>query len=169
MTLAGQFPLVPNSELVAVAWIGSIPGIGPDIVATTLPPPADKDGGPSGWVTRGDGFAVVSVVGGNPDDMLPVHRPVLQVDTYATRPGADQPPWNIAALLAQTIVEARLDSLTAPRPLNITVKGRQYPLAAVQAARALTSPRRIRDDAGDYARYSFDLALTWITVGQVTD
>lgn len=160
-------PLVTTDELVAVAWIATIPGVGPGIVATTLPPDTDRDGKPAEWVVRGDGFVTVTVVGGTPDPMLPVHRPVFQVDTWAVLPGSGRPPWGIASNLAETIVQAAIDRTRPPRLLEITVKGKRYPDATVDAATVLQSPRRVPDDPGDYARYMFDLQLQWKTVGEV--
>jgi hypothetical protein len=158
-------PLVANDELVAVAWLSTITGLSADMVATQLPPSATADGKPSDWVKRGLGFATVAVVGGNPDMFLPVGRPVIQVDTWAKVGGSNMPPWGVANRLGQTIVRATWDRVTIARPLSITAHGVRYPNAAVQSAYVLSSPRRITDDAGDFARYTLDLQLHWITPG----
>ncbi len=163
---ADLLPRFATDELVTVAWIGSIPGLSPQMVATQLPPDTEKDGSPAAWVKTG--FVTVSVVGGNPDDMLPVDRPVMQIDTWATIPGSNKPPWERANRLAKAIQKATIDRVSIPRPLTIVSKGVVYPSAAVQGARALSTPRRVYDDAGDYARYTFDLWLSWITLGEVT-
>lgn len=145
-----------------MAFIASIPGIGPDIVATQVPPDANEDNTPAEWVARGQGFVQVIAIGGNPDPLLPVHRTVLQVDTWAVKPGSNKPPWEIANVLAETIVFATWDRIGLSRPLDITVKGVQYPTAVVQGARVLTDPRRTWGDTGAYAHYSMDLWLQWI-------
>ena len=157
----------PTAELVAVSWIATIPGIGPDIVATQVPPDANKDGTPAAWVARGQGFVQVIAIGGNPDPLLPVHRTVFQVDTWAAKPGSNKPPWEIANVLAETIVFATWDRVTLSRRLDIRVKGEPYPPAVVQGARVLTDPRRTWGDTGAYAHYSMDLQLQWMSLRDV--
>lgn len=153
-------PLLPNDELVATAWIASVPGFTPAMVGTQLPPDVNADGSVASWIATG--YVTVSVVGGSPDPMLPINRPVLQVDCWATVPGSNKPPWNKAAALASAIRYATWDRTRIPRPLVATVAGVQYPLAVVQSAYIVTAPRRLYDDQGDYARYQADVALSWI-------
>lgn len=156
-------PLEPNDELVAAAWLASIPGLSPAMVATTLPPDVDpRTGNPAAWVTTG--FVTVSVAGGNPDAMLPVNRPVMQVDCWATRPGSNKPPWWQAAAIASVIRRATWNLVAIPRPLTITANGVAYPGAIVRAAYMATAFRRLYADSADYAQYSGDLALDWIKV-----
>jgi hypothetical protein len=153
-------PLLPNDEIVGVAWLGSIPGLSPAMVGTQLPPDVDPNGSVASWIATG--FVTVSVVGGTPDAMLPIDRPVLQVDCWATVPGSNKPPWNKAAALASAIRYATWDRVRIPRPLVASVNGAEYPLAVVQSAYLATSFRRVYDDQGDYARLQGDLALSWI-------
>jgi hypothetical protein len=144
-------------------------GIDPSIVATQLPEDADKDGTPADWVTKRQGFATVAVLGGSPSPDLPISHAVFQVDCWATVPGSNKPPWGVANRLAAQIVAACLDRVAMRRKLTITVRGVLYPPAAVQGATAMTVPRRMVDDVGDYARYQFDLALSWTWLGQVSN
>ncbi len=170
MTSLSSEPLVnlDSDELVAVAWIASIDGFNASFVATQLPEPADAKGQPASWVTTPPyGFVTVSVVGGSEDPLLPIHRPVMQVDCWALRPGSGKPPWNTANRLASHIIAASRNGQATPRRLTISANGVDYPAATVQGAKALTSPRRILDDAGDFAHYSLDLWLQWITVSEV--
>jgi hypothetical protein len=160
-------PNYANDEIVTIAWIASIPGFSPDMVATQLPPSANKDGTPAGWVVAGKGFVTVAVAGGTPDPLLPVKRVVMQVDCWATRPGSNKPPWNVANALAMAIQFATWDRVTMSRRLTLGVRGQPYPMASVQGAAMMTAPRRILDDAGDFARYSFDLGLQWITLADI--
>lgn len=153
------FPLQPNDELVGVSWLGSIAGLSTQMVATTLP--SDD----TTWTQTG--FITVSVVGGTPNAYLPEESPVMQVDCWATVPGSNKPPWFKANALARVIRRATLDRYNIPRVLTITANGITYPKAVVKTAYLATSFRRIYDDAGDYARYSGDVALTWVTVGEV--
>jgi hypothetical protein len=168
--MAGTLPLLATDELVAIAWISSITGLSPDIVATQLPAPARKDGTPADWVSAPPfGFVVVSAVGGNPDESLPVNRPVIQVDCWATKPGSNKPPWGRANRIAQAIVAATQDRVTIPRHLTLNANGVIYPPAVVQGAKVMTTPRRTFDDVGDFARYQLDLWLQWIQLDMVTN
>lgn len=165
--MSPSLPLAASSELVAAAWIGSIPGLSQAMVGTLLPPDVNADDTPAAWVDTG--FVTVSVVGGNPDPLLPVERPVMQVDCWATVPGSNKPPWLKAAALAAAIQRATWDRYRIPRPLAITVNGVAYPSAVVQGAAMVSHFRRIYDDQGDYARYQGDLALSWVTVNDRLD
>ena len=165
--MSTPLPLSATDELVAVAWIGSIPGLSTAMVDTQLPPDVDADGTPAAWINTG--FVTVSVVGGTPNDELPVERPVMQVDCWATRPGSNKPPWMMAAMLSRVIRRAVLDRYTISRPLTPVINGVVYPKAVVTTAYMATSFRRGYDDAGDYAHYQGDLALNWVTVNDHLD
>lgn len=161
-------PLRPTDELVATAWIASIPGLSAAMVGTQLPSDVDPDGsGPADWVTTG--YVTVAVVGGTPDPLLPVSRPVVQVDCWATNPGSNKPPWLMAAAIASAIRRATWDRYTIARPLPISVNGVVYPTAVVQTAYMATAFRRLYDDQADYARYQGDLALSWVTANDTLD
>jgi hypothetical protein len=154
----------PTDEMVAAAWIATIPGFTPAMAGTQLPPDADKAGQPTPWVETG--FVTVAVVGGSPSADLPMGEPVIQCDCYATVPGSNFPPWNFAARLATSIVTATRSRTTIPRPLTITEGPVSYGVAVVKDASVTTSPRRLYDDVGDYARVQMDLSLAWIVVGE---
>lgn len=160
-------PLLATSELVAVAWLGSIPAIetigGTQVVATTLPPDAGPDGKAAAWTKTG--FITVTVVGGSPDVYVPEKKPVLQVDCWATRPGSSRPPWDQANALMETIRYATLQRTGFNRVLALSARGMAYPSAVVDSAYFLTEPHRDYSDAADYARYLVDLQLIWRTVG----
>lgn len=145
-----------NDELVAVSWIGSIPGFSTGMVATTLPADETK------WAETG--FVTVSVVGGNPDSYLPVNRPVMQVDCWAVKIGDAHPPWGIAANIANAIKYAAWDRRGFPRVLTLTAGPVTFPPAVVQGVYLATAFRRAYGDQGNYAHYQADLALSWITV-----
>lgn len=162
-----SLPLRATDELVAVAWIGTIPGLSPGMVGEQLPEDVNSNGTVAAWVSTG--FVAVSVVGGTPSDLLPVNQAVMQVDCWATMPGSNKPPWFKAAAISRAILRATWDRYRISRPLTITVNGIAYPSAVVQSAYMATSFRRVYDDAGDYARYSGDLALTWVTVNDRLD
>ena len=148
------------TDLVAVAWVKTIPGLVADGVATQLP--ADE----TTWASNG--FVVVpATVGGTPHQNIPVRRPVCQVECWATVPGSDKLPWGMANALAEQIRAGTYDRTTFGRPLNIVAGGVTYPTARVISARCHTEPRRIWSDAGDYAGFTFDLGLQWVAAGEV--
>ena len=149
----------PN-DLVAQAWIRSIPGLVADGVAGQLP----KD--ETSWAQNG--FVVVpTTVGGTPHSTIPIRRPVCQVECWGTVPGSSRLPWEIPNQLAEQIRFGTYDRTSFGRPLNITVGKVAYPTAFVRSATCLTEPRRIWSDAGDYAGFMFDLALIWVATGEV--
>jgi len=154
----------PTDELVAAAWIATIPGFSQAMVATQLPADADRAGNPAPWVATG--FVTVAVAGGTPSPDLPEQSPVIQADCWATVPGSNKPPWFKANRLATAIVRAARNRTTVPRPLTITSGPVVYGVVSVRAAYVTTTPRRIYDDAGDYARYQLDLALSWVVPGE---
>ena len=152
-------PRLATNELVAVAWLGSIPGLSTQMVSTQLP--ADD----TAWAATG--FITVAVVGGSPNIYLPVKKPVFQVDCYAVKPGSNKPPFWKANVLAETVRYGTLPRVGFNRPLSLSAGGVSYPPARVQTAYVVTEPRRRYSDAADYAVYSFDLALEWLTIGDV--
>lgn len=148
-----------TTDLVAVAWIRTIPGLVADGVATQLP--ADE----TTWAANG--FVVVPTqVGGAPHATMPLHRPVVQVECWGTVPGSDKLPWGIPDQLAAQIFAGTQDRTTFGRPLTITAGGVTYPKARVLSAKMLTEPRRAWHDAGDYAGKTFSLALQWVGAGE---
>lgn len=158
MTLVAQ--LHSPTDLVAVAWIASIPGLVADGVATQLPADETK------WAANG--FVVVPVsVGGTPHSSIPVRRPVVQVETWGTVPGSDRLPWGIPAQLAEQIRMGTYDRRTLGRALDIRAGSVAYPAAHVLGARMITEPRRIWSDVGDYAGFTFDLMLHYVAAGEV--
>jgi hypothetical protein len=149
------------TDLVAVEWIRTIPGLVADGVATQLPV---KD--EASWAANG--FVVVPVtVGGSPQDQAPVHRPVCQVECWGTVPGSDRLPWGIPNQLALQIMAGCWDRTTFGRALSITSGGVSYPTAWVKSAKCLTEPRRVWSDVGDFAGYILDLLLVWVAAGEV--
>lgn len=146
----------PNSELVAVALLRLVPeivtaGIG---VATELP------GEPVGWV--GGAFVQVSSVGGSPDRYVPIARPVLQVDCYAAAANSTRSPWGRANGVAEYIRSAMYGGMLMP--VRLTMPSGAYNRADAIGAWMLTEPRRVLDDAADFARFTFDMQIDWVEV-----
>lgn len=143
-----------NSELVAVAWIASIPGFTAGVAAQL---PQDT----SQWTSTG--FVTVTVVGGSPHTYLPVRRPVVQVDTWATQsstPGrtTSKPPWYKANTLAEWIVAETYETDRVCRLLTLKPS---YPKARVLTLHPLTEPRRVFGEQVGIARFTVDLWLHW--------
>lgn len=147
--------MYPTGELVAQAWIASIPGWSAGVGQQL---PADD----STWTETG--FVTVSVVGGSPDVDIPIKKPVVQVDCWATMPGSNKPPWRMAANLAEQIRVACYDRLMFGRELRPRVDEIVYLTARATTAYMVTEPRPLYDDAADYAHYQFDLSLWWVTL-----
>lgn len=148
------------TDLVAVTWISTIPGLVADGVATQLP--ADE----TTWAVNG--FVVVpTTIGGTPHRNIPVRRPVVQVECWGTVPGSDKLPWGIPNQLAEQIRAGTYDRRTFGRALAIRAGSVTYPAASVKSATCLTEPRRIWSDVGDYAGFTFDLSLVWVAAGEV--
>jgi hypothetical protein len=148
------------TDLVAQAWIRTIPGLTADGVAGQLP--SDE----TSWADGG--FVVVPItVGGTPHDTIPIRRPVVQVETWATVPGSDKLPWGLANQLAEQIRAGTYDRVNFGRPLTITSGPVAYPSARVLSAKVMTEPRRVWSDVGDYAGFVLDLMLQWVQIGEV--
>lgn len=149
------------TELVAQAWIRTIPGLVCDGVAGQLP----KDNQES-WSENG--FIVVpTTVGGSPHSAAPLRKPVCQVECWATNPESNSLPWGKANQLAEQILAGTYDRLSFGRPLAIRSGSVTYPTASVKSATCLTEPRRIWSDAGAFAGYQLDLLLIFVAQGEV--
>ena len=148
-----------ETDLVAVFWIRSIPGIAADVVATQLPSDEAK------WAANGAVVVPVNV-GGTPHSSMALRRPVVRVECWGTVPGSDKLPWGIPSQLCEQVRAGCNDRTTFSRLLVITAGSVTYPVARVLSARMLTEPRRIWSDAGDFAGKQFNLALQWVSAGE---
>jgi hypothetical protein len=142
-----------NTDLAATAWLGSLLGLTPAMVATTLP----EDN--TTWAASG--FVTVRTVGGTPEMYVPMREPVVSVDCYATAGAGNQAPYAQANNLAETIVAACQNLASFGAVLHGPAG---YPDMRVLQAHALQEPRRLFGDRSFYARYQFDLALYWIAL-----
>lgn len=158
-TPAAAAQLHATTDLVAVAWLRTVPGLTADLVATQLPSDETK------WAANG-AVVVPLRVGGTPHSTMALKRPVVQVDCWATVPGSDKIPWGIADQLCEQIRMGCLDRTTFNRPLAITAGGLTYPGARVLSAKMLTEPRRIWSDQADYGGYSFNLGFQFVSSGE---
>lgn len=148
-------PLRPNTELVAIAWLASVPGLSIEGIATTLPDA-------SAWPL--DGFVVVTGGVGTTALDVPARNPVVQIDAFATRPGSNKPPWGRVDLLCEAIIAETRERDRAVRDLPLSAGSVTYPPVRVSGVRALAEPRRAYGDPADWAHKVFDLQLLWVEV-----
>lgn len=146
----GRMGLRPVTDLVAQAWLASLPTLSAGMVGSTLPQ------GDS-WVTTG--FVQVTVVAGSVDIRTGLRTPHVQVDCWARRPASTKPPWRHANQLAETVLAAAVGGTGQQTVLDLGVN---YDRARLLTVCPLGEPRRVSDPDGSYARYSFDLNIVWI-------
>lgn len=148
-------PLVAvNSELVAVAWALSLPGMPVGGVATELPELA-------AWASSG--FVTIdTIAGGSPDvDTGVLRRPVVQYSCWAARPESSRrPPWGRAFELAELLV--RCCEASSEHYAKVVTIRAPFEQATVRDARAFSEPRRFPSpDPAGHARVTLDVQLTW--------
>lgn len=148
--------LHPTTELVAQAWLATIPGIAAGMVATQLPDNSS---------IAASGFVTVAGVGGTPATDVPMGQPVLSIDTWATNSGipgrtTSKVPWGKAAALAQLVFLATFNPALGQQSLAMPVAG--FASARVLSPRALTEPRRAYGDQGQYAHYVMNVLIPWV-------
>ncbi len=158
----------PTSRLTAVGWlIAAVPGFTAAMVGTKLP----QD--PSKWTATG--FVEVGpVVGGTPEPLLPVAKPVVSVHcwgvngTQAYTDGSpnpvwswsNKPPWARTAQLCEQIRAAALATkYSGPKQVAMPTSG--YAHAYVSVASLVSEPREVFGDVASYAHYVFDLEVIW--------
>lgn len=152
----------PNSELVAVAWLGGITGLTSAMVSMTLPSDTSTWSA-TGFVTVGSGdIGSSGIIGGTPDPYTRLRNPVASVHTWAVKPGSAKPPWRMAANLAELIVAGCYDEDNMRRVLVLPTG---YGCARVMEATVLREPSRVPGDQGGYARFYLDLQLHWVSLG----
>lgn len=149
-------PLLPNTDLVAVAWLKrnakfTAKGVG---VATTIPDDLPQ---------LRAGFLHVVRVGGSPSIDLPVRAPVVQVSAYAApAEGSSKMPWAQASQLAEWVWEQTFSAADQNVTLAFSVAG--YAQARVMTAVALSEPLRVENDPSGYARVDIEVLINWTGV-----
>lgn len=142
-----MFP--PTSEIVAITWLKTIPGLPSGQIATDLP------GDESKWDEHG--FVTVNDIAGTPDMYVPIAHPVLHIDCWAVTRGSNRPPWRKANVLAEYIRAATTnDSL-----LGVTALPAQFEDCRVMSAYMVSEPVPMNADEARFAVYGFDLAVHW--------
>lgn len=150
--------LIPNDEVVAVAWLqAAVTGL-TGKVATALPDPP--------WNADNE-FVQVMQVGGTPDIHLPILEPVVSVNCFAMVTGSTKPPWNHANQLAMKIWKAtQAIRYGTSAAVALDLPG-AYGNALVRAVTAVSQPRRVPSDPSQFAVYNLDLLLSWVPAQEV--
>lgn len=151
-------PTLPNSELVALAWIRDVVTAYDVGVGTTLQGP-DPDTQELSWADTG--FVVVSVVGGNINGTVPIREPVLSCDCYAYQRNGLRPPWGQANSIAETIVAASRVYQWGDTQRAVTLPT-TFGRALVREGTVVNEPERRPADEAGYARYGFELKISWL-------
>lgn len=146
-----------TTDLVAVAWLASLPDFSAAMVGSILPRPDNN--GVLPWAATG--FVQATTVGGGSDMYVPLTSPAIQVDCWATQSNSDLPPYAKANALAESIRWACLDDDNFQGALTLRDG---YAQARVKSAYLLTEPRRVYADEADYGRYLTNLTLNWVEV-----
>lgn len=150
-------PLLPNDELVALAWLVAAVPLASSKVATTLPSPPWTD----------DEFVQIMQVGGSSDPDTMLARPVVSVNCFAMKADSIKPPWGQANHLASSIWQATYQRRWAPHNAVELTMPTGYGRAVVLSVFAVSRPRRIPSDPSQYAVYNLDLEFAWIPASVV--
>lgn len=152
-----------NSELVARAWLRTVPGLPVNQIGTTLP----QDN--STWASSG----YVQIISTSPlarsSKYFRYRAPVLTAHCWATNPNAQTPPWGKACDLAECIYDALLVEGNGIEGLDLGVTG--APLVRVLQAWPLGEVKRIPwgfpsgqgsfVDPANTAHYTLDFQIAW--------
>jgi hypothetical protein len=148
--------VVPSTERIVAAWLATIPGITPAMVATSLPTDT------STWASTG--FLTVEPVGGLPViEGPPVRRPLVQVSVWCVRPGAQRPPWGMADSLMELVMRAAVGSRVG-RSVDVALSvgtPASTASARILSVWAVSEPRRLWSDDSSFAHRQVDLRVDW--------
>ena len=144
-------PQLPVTDIVAVAFLRTVPELDPLKVSTKLP--ADR----TAWA---DGFTQAVGIGGIPGLYMPLHMPIVEVMCWTANLDSGKPPWHKANQLAEHIKAYCLDQASVELDLALTSFGDYFP-ARLHTAYFVNGPRRLPLDDGSAARYVGELQLNW--------
>lgn len=156
--------LLPNNELVVVAWLkANVPYLEGN-VATSLPGASDANY--ESWSSKG--FVVVNAFGGNMHAELGIRKPVASLTYYAINRTSGKPLWGVAAQLAEQVRDVVVPTgkkLASTRgEYLLTNLGANYKDAKVLNTFWRSEPRRRPGDNGDFAVYTNDIEMHWVVV-----
>lgn len=141
----------PVTDLVAQAWLASLPGFTAGMVGARLPQDT------TGWETTG--FVQVFTVGGTVENYTGVRHPRVQVNCWAVKPAGASPPWGRANALAETVIDGAVNGTGQQTTLAL---GAYHDPARVLSVTVASEPRRLPGDQGAYACYTFDMVINWV-------
>lgn len=151
--------IAATSELVAISWLTTLPGITSGMVASTLPVlPTDPVALAASWASTG--FLTVAIAGGTPDLDLPIRRPLVQVDAWWVAPNSQRPPWAKCDQLMAKVMAGCHGTISGTREVNCQAGTSTVP-ARVYSAWAAMEPMRLYSDDASYAHLRCDLRLDW--------
>jgi hypothetical protein len=151
-----------NSELAAMAWLKTVPGLPIDKIGTTLP----QD--PNAWAE--DGFIQPIITGkGSSSRYYGYRAPVVTVHCWAVNPTKQTPPWWKANELAENIHEHLLVENNGGE--NIVLPKAGYRKIRILQAWVIEEPKRIPwgfpsgqgsfVDPGNAAHYTVSFQMAW--------
>lgn len=149
----------PDAEIVAAAWIMSIPNIEIDLADWRLP-----------WDLNTpvhNGYAQVTVIGGVPLKDSPYFESIIQVDCWVEAPSEDRIFRMQASALAKQLQYACLDRKNVkrgvlPQPYLWNGQTITYANAHVASVYCMQEPHRMQStDNSLYEGYSMDMMFTW--------
>lgn len=138
----------PDSEMVAVTWLRSLPELSDVGVATTLP---------AKWE---DAFVVINLLPSGASAYSLLREPLVQVNVFA-RPKntSTKPLWARAASLAEEIYWAACIGTNSC--FEVLSFGSTYHTVTLGCVEPKREPTRISGDLQAFAGYSLDLAFTY--------
>lgn len=145
-------PYRPTTELVAMTWLKGCPALASG-VATDLP---DLTTWPQ--ILGGQGFVTIASVGGSRPPDLPRVDAVVSVDCWAAVASSSKLPWARANQMAEEIAGWLFLQTQSAVKVDLPAS---YTDALVLFALVLAEPRRIPDDAANYAHMTMDVQITW--------
>lgn len=149
-----------NSELAAIAWLKTVPGLPVNQIGTTLP----QDN--TTWAASG--FVQILVTGrGRSNPYYGYRSSVITAHCWAVNLGAQTPPWGMACDLAESIYKELLRDNGRE---NFTLPVTGAPKVRVLQAWELGEPMRLPwgfpagkgfIDPGNTAHYIIDFQIAW--------
>ncbi len=150
-----------NSELAAIAWLKTVPGLPVNQIGTTLP----QDN--STWAVSG--YVQPIIVGkGSSSRYFGYRAPVVQVHCWAVNPDKQTPPWWKANELAENIYARLLIDGNGAENLDVKTG---YRSVRVLQAWEIEEPKRIPwgfpsgqgsfVDPGNTAHYTVSFQMAW--------
>lgn len=154
-------PRHANSEMAAIAWLKTVPGLPVNQIGTTLP----QDN--TTWAASGY-IQILVTAPGRSNKYYGYRAPILTAHCWATNPGKQTPPWGQANDLAECIYDRLLEENGME---NVTTHVAGAPQVRILQASCVDEPKRIPwgfpsgqgsfIDPGNTAHYTVSFQLAW--------